>query len=148
MASRVDVDRCSASRASLQQDGFAAVMTNSGISSALDLACANMFPSLHGACTICAGQESRSVFWKLPEREAPHPKICSCQGFCQLSSLLEEQFLGYRASRSSNFQDTECDGCPAHMLKAPCSGRNALAHARSRAEEVPQFVVTAAISSC
>jgi hypothetical protein len=28
------------------------------------------------------------------------------------------------------------------------SGGNVLAHARSRAEEVPEFVVTAAISSC
>ena len=55
---------------------------------------------------------------------------------------------GCGASRSSSFQDTERDGCPAHMVKAPCSGGNVLAHARSRAEEVPEFVVTAAISSC
>jgi hypothetical protein len=44
-----DVDRCSASRASHQQDDIAAVTTNSGTSSAPDLACANMFPPLHGA---------------------------------------------------------------------------------------------------
>ena len=29
---------------------------------------------VHGAFTICAGQPSRSVFWKLLEREAPRPK--------------------------------------------------------------------------
>ena len=67
---------------------------------------------------------------------------------CQLSSLLGATFLGCGASRLSSFQDTERDGCPAHMMKAPCSGGNVLAHARSRAEEVPEFVVTAAISSC
>jgi hypothetical protein len=33
-------------------------------------------------------------------------------------------------------------------VKAPCGGRDVLTHARSRAEEVPDFVVTAAISSC
>ena len=44
VASRADVDRCSASRASHQQDDTAAVTTNSGTSSALDLACANTFP--------------------------------------------------------------------------------------------------------
>ena len=70
------------------------------------------------------------------------------QGLCQLSSLLGATFLGCGASRLSSFQDTERDGCPAHMMKAPCSGGNVLAHARSRAEEVPEFVVTAAISSC
>jgi len=48
---------------------------------------------------------------------------------------------------SSSFQHTECDGCPAHVVKAPRSGGNVLAHARTRAEEVPEFVVTAAISS-
>jgi hypothetical protein len=48
----------------------------------------------------------------------------------------------------SNLQDTERDGCPAYMVKAPCSGGNVLAHARPRAEQVPQFVVSAAISSC
>jgi hypothetical protein len=31
-------------------------------------------PALHDACTTCAGQPSRSVFWKLLEREAPQPK--------------------------------------------------------------------------
>jgi hypothetical protein len=33
------------------------------------------------------------------------------------------------------------------MVNAPCSAGNVLAHARSRAEEVPELVVTAAISS-
>jgi hypothetical protein len=50
VALRADVDRCSASRASHQQDDIAAVTTNSGTSSASDLACANTFPtalSLH-----------------------------------------------------------------------------------------------------
>jgi RNA-directed DNA polymerase len=70
------------------------------------------------------------------------------EGLCQLSSLLEEQFLSRRASRLSSFQDTECDGCPTHVLKAPRSGGNMLAHTRSRAQEVPEFVVTAAKPSC
>ena len=67
---------------------------------------------------------------------------------CQLSSLLGATLLGCGASRSSSFQNSERDGCPAHIVKAPCSGGNVLAHARSRAEEVPEFVVTAAVSSC
>lgn len=67
---------------------------------------------------------------------------------CQLSSLLGATFLGCGASRSSSFQNTERGGCPAHIVKAPCSGGNVLAHARPRAEEVPEFVVTAAVSSC
>jgi transposase-like protein len=46
----------------------------SGTSYAVDLACANTFPPLHGAFAICAGQPSRSVFWKLLEREAPQPE--------------------------------------------------------------------------
>ena len=54
---------------------------------------------------------------------------------------------GLRRPRSSSFQHTERDGCPAHIVKAPCSGGNVLAHARTRAQEVPEFVVTAAISS-
>ena len=74
MASRADVGRCSASRASHQQHDIAAATTNSGTSFALDLACANTFPPLHGAFTTCAGQPSRSVFWKLLEREAPQPE--------------------------------------------------------------------------
>jgi hypothetical protein len=74
VASRVDVDRCSASKVSHQQDDIAAVMTNSGTSSALDLACANTFPPLHGAFTTCAGQQSHSVFWKLLEREVLQPE--------------------------------------------------------------------------
>jgi len=53
---RPDVDRCSASKASYQQDDIAAVTTNSGTSSAPDLACANIFPPLHGAFTMWAGQ--------------------------------------------------------------------------------------------
>jgi hypothetical protein len=48
-----------------------AAHTNSGTSSALGLACANTFRLPHGASTTCAGQLLRSVFWKLPEREAP-----------------------------------------------------------------------------
>jgi hypothetical protein len=52
VALRADVDRCSASRASHQQDDIAAVMTNSGTSSALGLACANRFPPLHDAFTM------------------------------------------------------------------------------------------------
>jgi hypothetical protein len=67
---------------------------------------------------------------------------------CQLSSLLGATFSGCGASCSSSFQNTKRDGCPAHVVKAPCSGGNVLAHARSRAEEVAEFVVTAAISSC
>jgi hypothetical protein len=59
VASRADVDRCSASRASHQQDGFATLTTNSGISSALLIACVNTFPPLHGTFPICAGQPSR-----------------------------------------------------------------------------------------
>ena len=57
------------------------------------------------------------------------------------------KFPGYGAPGSSRFQHTESDGCPAHVVKAPRSGGNVLAHARTRAEEVPEFVVTAAISS-
>ena len=53
---------------------FAAVTTSSGTSSALDLACANTFPLPHGASTICAGQRSRSVFWKLLEQRASQPE--------------------------------------------------------------------------
>ena len=56
--------------------------------------------------------------------------------------------LGCGASRSSNFQDAENNGCSTHELKAPCSGRNMLAHTRSRAQEVPEFVVAAAKLSC
>ena len=74
MASRADVDRCSVSRVSHQQDDIAAVTTNFGTSSAINLACANTFPPLHGAFSICAGQPSRSVSWKLLEREAPQPQ--------------------------------------------------------------------------
>jgi len=72
-------------------------------------------------------------------------KLC---GLCQLSSLLGATFSCCGASRLSSFQNIERDGCPAHVVKAPCSGGNVLAHARSGAEEVPEFVVTAAISSC
>jgi hypothetical protein len=71
VASRADVDRCSASRASHQPDDIAAVTTNSGTSSALVLACANTFPPLRGAFTTCAGQPSLSVCWKLLEPGAP-----------------------------------------------------------------------------
>jgi transposase len=53
----------------------------------------------------------------------------SWTGLCQLSSLLGATFLGCGPSRSSSFQDTKHDGCPAHMVKAPCSGGNVLAHA-------------------
>ena len=74
MVSRADVDRCLASRASHRQNDIAAVTTNSGTSSAPDLACANTFPPLHGHLTTCAGQPSHSVFWKLLEREDPQPE--------------------------------------------------------------------------
>ena len=74
MVSRADVGRCSVSRASRQQHDIAAATTNSGTSFPLDLACANTFPPLRGAFTSCAGQPSRSVFWKLLEREAPQPE--------------------------------------------------------------------------
>ena len=73
VASRADVDRCSASRASHRQDGFAAAMTNSGTSCALARH-ASMFPPLRGAFTTCVGQPLRSVFWKLLERKALQPE--------------------------------------------------------------------------
>ena len=73
VASRADVDRCSASRASHQPDDIAAVTTNSGTSSALVLACANTFPPLRGAFSTCAVQPSLSVCWKLLEPGAPQP---------------------------------------------------------------------------
>jgi hypothetical protein len=72
----------------------------------------------------------------------------SIEQLCQFSSLLGVTFLCRGASRSSSFQDIEHDGCAAHMVKAPCSGGDVLAHTRLGAEEVPQFVVIAAISSC
>jgi hypothetical protein len=75
-ASRADVDRCSASRASHQPDDIAAVTTNSGTSCALVLACANTFLPPHGAFTTCAGQPSLSVCWKLLERGYRSPGIC------------------------------------------------------------------------
>ena len=40
------------------------------------------------------------------------------------------------ASRLSSFQNTERDGYPAHVVKAPRGGGNVLAYARSGAEEV------------
>ncbi len=80
MASRADVDRCSASRASHQQDGFAAVTMNSGTSCALDLVCANMFPPLHGAFSTCVGQPSHSVSSKLLDREALQLRIAPPTG--------------------------------------------------------------------
>src|ERR1700733_11755539 len=61
-------------------------------------------------------------------------------GSAQLSSLLGATFSGCGASRSSSFHNTERDGCLAHVVKAPCSGGGGLAHARSRAKEVPEFV--------
>jgi hypothetical protein len=67
-------------------------------------------------------------------------------GLCQLSSLSEATFSGCGASRLSSFQNTQRDGCPAPVVKAPCSGGKVLA--RSRAKEVPEFVVAAAISCC
>ena len=73
MASRADISRCAASRASHQPDDIAAVTTNSGTSCALVLACANTFPPPHGAFTTCAGQPSLSVCWKLLERGLPQP---------------------------------------------------------------------------
>jgi hypothetical protein len=57
------------------------------------------------------------------------------------------KFSAAEPPRSSSFQHTERDGCPVHVVKAPCGGRNVLAHARTRAQEVPEFVITAAISS-
>src|ERR1700733_5786215 len=69
-------------------------------------------------------------------------------GSAKLSSLLGATFSGCGASRSSSFHNTERDGCLAHVVKAPCSGGDVLAHARSRAKEVPELVVAAAISCC
>src|SRR5215831_11846181 len=80
VASRADVDRCSASRASYPRDDIAAVTTSSGTSSGLDLACADTFPLPHGASTICAGQRSCSVFWKLLERRASQPESVGPEG--------------------------------------------------------------------
>jgi hypothetical protein len=77
VASRADVDRCSASRASRQHHGFATVTTNSGTSCALDLVCANMFPPLHGAFSTCVGQPSHSVSWRLLDQKALRPRNCS-----------------------------------------------------------------------
>jgi hypothetical protein len=66
-ASRADVDRCSASRASHQPDDIAAVTTNSGTSCALVLACASTFLPLHGAfhymrrTAIALGMQARKL---------------------------------------------------------------------------------------
>ena len=43
-------------------------------------------------------------------------------GLCQLSSLSGATFSGCGASRLSSFQNTQRDGCPAPVVKAPCSG--------------------------
>src|SRR5208283_4531832 len=48
--------------------------------------------------------------------------------------------------RSSSLQDTKRDGCLAHVTKTPRSGRNVLAHTRPAAQEIPEFIVAAAIS--
>jgi len=87
-------------------------------------------------------------------REQPPPAFAE-ELFQQLISRAVSAFeppqsneLGLRASHSSSFQNTERDGGTAHMVKAPCGGGNVLAHARSSAKEVPEFVVTATISSC
>ena len=53
---------------------------------------------------------------------------------------------GRRASHSSSFQDTERDRCSAHIVEAPCGGRNVLAHVGPAAQKVTEFVVATAIS--
>jgi len=68
-------------------------------------------------------------------------------GSVSFRACSEQQIPGLRSPGSSSFQHTESDGCPAHVVKPPRSGGNVLAHPRTRAEEVPEFVVTAAISS-
>jgi hypothetical protein len=73
------------------------------------------------------------------------------QHYARVPSAFEptrsQHFSGCEARRSSSFQNTERDRRPAHMMEAPCGSGNVLAHSRSRAEEVPELVVTAAISS-
>ena len=69
-------------------------------------------------------------------------------GLCQLLRLIRPTCFGSGAFRSSGLQNTECNSCPAHIVKAPCGSGNVLAHARSRAQKVPEFVVTVAIPSC
>jgi hypothetical protein len=82
----------------------------------------------------CKQADAREFWWTI--------------GLCQLSSLVGATFLGGEASRSSSFQNTECDGCPTDVVKASYSGGDVLAHLRSRAEKISKFVVSAAISAC
>ena len=57
-ASRVDVGRCSASRAPYAQSATAKATANSVIFFAADLECASTFPRLRGVITTCAEQPS------------------------------------------------------------------------------------------
>jgi hypothetical protein len=65
----------------------------------------------------------------------------------QLSSLWRD-FLGCGALFFKQLPGYQARWRSGVYVKAPCSGGNVLAHARSGAEEVPEFVVTAAVSSC
>ena len=94
---------------------------------------------------IACGPRSRDGI--PPPAAACVEAVCASQApvaynrwLCQLSSLLGAALSGCGAIRSSSFQNTERDGCPAHVVKAPRSARNVLTHARSRAEEVSEFV--------
>jgi hypothetical protein len=71
-ASRADVDRCSASRASRQPGDTAKATTNSETSCAPDPACANTFLRRCDAVAIatCAEGRSHSAYWRPPKREA------------------------------------------------------------------------------
>ncbi len=69
-------------------------------------------------------------------------------GFCQVSCLGISRGSRRGASHSSGFQATERDGCPAHVVKAPCRGGNRLAHVRSAAGKVSELIVASAISLC
>src|SRR6516165_12557649 len=72
-ASRVDVGRCSASKAPNAQSATANATANSKIFFAADLECATTFPRLHDVITTCAEQPQPSAFWKRYERDAPPP---------------------------------------------------------------------------
>src|ERR1700756_1232509 len=67
-ASRGDVDRCSASRASHRPNDIAVATTNSGTFCAADPACASTFQPLRVASTICVESQWLSVSWKPLDR--------------------------------------------------------------------------------
>jgi len=74
-ALRVDVGRCSASKAPNPQSATANATANSKIFFAADLECATTFPRLHDVITTCAEQPQPSAFWKRYERDAPSPQL-------------------------------------------------------------------------